>query len=172
MDTVRADDTHPSPPVVQDFAQQFGRLGGQAGEEAWLLSHRPLWGLEPARTGTGLEVFNATLQQASHNSLPPGVQLVLTGHIHLAEVLSFGGVRAPQMVTGIGGTLLLPDIDQDVVGMDVAGAVLTSATITSAHGFVTFERESAGWSATLRDVNGRPQPRGHCRVEHKEATCQ
>jgi hypothetical protein len=75
------------------------------------------------------------------------------------------------MVAGIGGTLLLPDIDQDVVGMDVAGAVLTSATITSAHGFVTFEREAAGWNATLRDVNGRPQPGGHCRLEHKQATC-
>jgi hypothetical protein len=172
MDTVRADDTDPSPPVVQDFAQQFSSLEGQAGEQAWLLSHRPLWGLEPAKAGAGLEVPNATLQQASNNSLPPGVQLVLTGHIHLAEVLSFGGARAPQMVAGIGGTLLLPDIDQDVVGMDIAGAVLTSATITSAHGFVTFEREPAGWSATLRDVDGRPQPGGRCRVEHKEAVCQ
>jgi hypothetical protein len=171
MDTVLADDTDPSPPIVQDFARQFAGLSGEAGADAWLLSHRPLWGLEPPTAGTGLQVFNATLQQASHNSLPPGVQLVLTGHIHLAEVLSFGGARAPQMVAGIGGTLLLPDIEQDVVGMDVAGAVLTSATITSAHGFVTFEREAAGWNATLRDVNGRPQPGGHCRLEHKQATC-
>jgi calcineurin-like phosphoesterase family protein len=172
MDTVRADDTHPDPAIVADFAQQFSALSSQAGDDAWLLSHRPLWGLEPAMAGAGLEVPNATLQQASNNMLPPGVQLVLTGHIHLAEVLSFGGARAPQLVAGIGGTLLLPDIDQDVVGMDVAGAVLTSATITSEHGFVTFEREPHGWSATLRGVDGRPQPGGRCRLEHKEAVCQ
>jgi hypothetical protein len=170
MDTVRADDTHPSPAIVQDFAQQFSELSNEAGDEAWLLSHRPLWGLVPS--GTGLEIFNATLQKASNNTLPPGVQLVLTGHIHLAEVLSFGGSRPPQVVAGIGGTLLLPDIDQDVVGMDVAGAVLTSATITSAHGFLTFERRAAGWRATIRDVNGSPQPGGHCRVDQKEATCR
>jgi hypothetical protein len=171
MDTVRADDTHPSPPVVQDFARQFSTLARQAGGNAWLLSHRPLWGLVPAKGGRGFQVFNATLQRASKNTLPPGVQLVLTGHIHLAEVLSFGGVRAPQMVAGIGGTLLLPGIGQDVVGMDLAGAVLTSATITSAHGFVTFERRSTGWRATLRDVNGSPQPGGDCRVDHRKATC-
>jgi hypothetical protein len=170
MDTVRADDTHPTPPIVQDFARQFSALSHEAGDDAWLLSHRPLWGLVPS--GTGLQVFNATLQQASNNTLAPGVQLVLTGHIHLAEVLSFGGSRAPQVVAGIGGTLLLPDIDQDVVGMDVAGAVLTSATITSAHGFLTFERKTAGWSATIRDVNGGPQPGGHCRVEPKKMTCR
>jgi hypothetical protein len=171
MDTVRADDLDPSPPVVQDFAQQFSALTSEAGDDAWLLSHRPLWGLVPVSGGTGVQVFNATLQQASNNTLPPGVQLVLTGHIHLAEVLSFGASRAPQMVAGIGGTLMLPEIDQDVVGMDVAGAVLTSATITSQHGFVTFEREPAGWRATIRDVNGRPQPGGRCRVDDKEATC-
>jgi hypothetical protein len=130
-----------------------------------------MWALAPGSSGTDLRVFNATLQEASQNTLPPGVQLVLTGHIHLAEVLSFDGVRPPQIIAGIGGTLLLPEIDEDVVGKDVADAILTAAMITSDHGFMTFERRSAGWAATIRDVNGRPQRTGHCRVEHKEAVC-
>jgi hypothetical protein len=171
MDTIQADDTDPSPPVVQHYAQQFMALAGEAGGNAWLLSHRPMWGLAPDGSATDLRVFNATLQDASQNTLPPGVQLVLTGHIHLAEVLSFDGGRPPQMVAGIGGTLLLPDIDEDLVGKEVAGAVLTAATITSNHGFITFERRPHGWAATIRDVNGRPQHTGHCRVEHKEAVC-
>jgi hypothetical protein len=174
MDTVRADDTNPSPPVVQDFAQQFSDLAGEAGDTAWLLSHRPMWGLVPGAAPADLadlQVFNATLQQASGNVLPRGVQLVLTGHIHLAEVLTFEGNRPPQMVAGIGGTLLLPEIDQELVGRDVAGAVLAAATIRSGHGFITFERRSSGWAATIRDVSGRPQHAGHCRLEDKEAAC-
>jgi hypothetical protein len=171
MDTVQADDTNPSPPVVQHYAQQFRVLAGEAGPNAWLLSHRPMWALDPGQSGTDLQVFNATLQQASQNTLPPGVRLVLTGHIHLAEVLGFSGGRPPQMVAGIGGTLLLPDIEQDVVGMDVAGAVLTTATITSDHGFITFEPRRHGWAATIRDIDGRPLPTGHCRIEQKQARC-
>lgn len=171
MDTVQADDTDPSPPIVQDYAQQFRALAGEAGPNAWLLSHRPMWALAPGGSATDLRVFNATLEQASQNTLPPGVQLVLTGHIHLAEMLSFDGGRPPQIVAGIGGTLLLPEIDEDVVGKDVADAVLTAATSISDHGFITFERRSPGWAATIRDVDGQPQGTGHCRVEHKEATC-
>jgi hypothetical protein len=171
LDSVLADDTAPTPPIVQAYAAQFRALADVAGPNAWLLSHRPMWALVPGGSGTDLRVFNATLQEASQNTLPPGVQLVLTGHVHLAEVLSFDGGRPPQMVAGIGGTLLLPEIDADVVGRDVAGAVLTAATITSGHGFITFEPRRQGWAATIRDVDGRPQRNGHCRVEHEQATC-
>jgi hypothetical protein len=172
MDTVNADDTTPDPAVVQAYAQQFDALGSGAGGDAWLLSHRPIWGLVP--TGSGAmkpKVFNATLEQASRNMFSPEVLLVLTGHVHLAEVLSFGGTRPPQMIAGIGGTLLLPEIGENVVGMDVADATLAAATITSEHGFITLEQQQEGWTATIRNVDGEPQRTGRCRIESRGATC-
>ena len=172
MDTVNADDTTPTPALVQAYSGQFTSLGsGMAGAD-WLLGHRPIWGLVPGNSGAmKVKVFNATLEQASRNTLPPDVQLVLTGHVHLAEVLSFSGTRPPQMIAGIGGTLLLPEIDENVVGMDVADATLTGATIKSEHGFITLEAQQGGWAATIRNVDGEPQPAEQCNLQERQATC-
>jgi hypothetical protein len=172
MDTVTANDTTPDQTVVQAFAEQFSKLGIEAEENAWLLSHRPIWGLLPGDSADAKpKVFNATLQQAARNTLPFGVQLVLTGHVHLAEVLSFSGPRPAQMIAGISGTLLLPQIDQNVVGMDVDGVPLAAATIRSEHGFITFEHQQNGWTATIRDVEGKPQTNGQCHLKERAAIC-
>jgi hypothetical protein len=172
MDTVDADDTTPAPALVQAYADQLTSFGSGTAGADWLLGHRPIWGLVPGNSGAmKVKVFNATLEQASRNTLPPDVQLVLTGHVHLAEVASFGGTRPPQMIAGIGGTLLLPEIGENVVGMDVADATLAAATIKSAHGFITLEAQQDGWAATIRNVDGQPQPAGQCRLQNRQATC-
>jgi hypothetical protein len=114
-------------------------------------------------------VINQTLEAASSNSLPSGVRLVLTGHIHLAEVLSFAGNRAPQMVAGISGTLLLPQITAPIVGTDVAGETVTAAKVLSRHGFFTFDLGAWGWAVTIRDVNGKAMTR--CRLRGRSAVC-
>jgi hypothetical protein len=108
LDTALAGD---KPPLNPDpYVSQFAALRAMAGPNAWLLAHKPMWGLLPDSSGAGVTVLNPTLQAASGNLLPPGVRLVLTGHIHLAEVLGFAGDRPPQIVAGISGTLLLPQI--------------------------------------------------------------
>ena len=109
------------------------------------------------------------VQAASRNSLPPGVRLVLTGHIHLAEVLGFAGDWPPQIVAGISGTLLLPEITAPLVGMDVAGETLGTATTLARHGFFTFVPRPRGWAATIRDVDGKPIAR--CRLRGRSAAC-
>jgi hypothetical protein len=65
--------------------------------------------------------------------------LVLTGHIHLAEVLSFTGGRAPQIVAGIGGTRLLPEVTATIVDTILDGERVTHSTTGSTHGFMTLE---------------------------------
>jgi hypothetical protein len=97
------------------------------------------------------------------------VRLVLTGHIHLAEVLGFAGDRPPQMVAGISGTLLLPQITAGLVGMSVAGDTLATATTLARHGFFTFTPRRAGWAATIRDVNGEAIAR--CALRGRSAAC-
>jgi hypothetical protein len=168
MDTALASDKPPLNPAP--YVSQFAAVRKMAGSNAWLLAHRPLWGLLPDSTGAKVTVINQTLEAASNSSLPPGIRLVLTGHIHLAEVLSFTGNRAPQMVAGISGTLLLPQIAAPIVGTSVAGERVTAAKVLSRHGFFTFEPRAGGWAVTIRDVNGKAMTR--CRLRDRSAVCQ
>ena len=167
LDTALASDRAPLNP--DSYVSQFGALRAMAGSNAWLLAHKPMWGLLPDSSGASVTVLNPTLQAASGNSLPPGVRLVLTGHIHLAEVLGFAGVRPPQIVAGISGTLLLPQITAPLVGMDVAGERLATATTLARHGFFTFTPRPSGWAATIRDVDGKAMAR--CRLRGRSAAC-
>ena len=167
LDTALASDR---PPLNPDpYVSQFAALRAMAGSNAWLLAHKPMWGLLPDSTGASVTVLNPTLQAASGNSLPPGVRLVLTGHIHLAEVLGFAGDRPPQIVAGISGTLLLPQITAPLIGMDVSGERLATATTLARHGFFTFTPRPWGWAATIRDVDGKTMAR--CRLRGRSAAC-
>ena len=167
LDTALASDRPPLNP--DSYVSQFAALRAMAGSNSWLLAHKPMWGLLPDSSGASVTVLNPTLQAASGNSLPPGVRLVLTGHIHLAQVLGFAGDRPPQLVAGISGTLLLPQITAPLVGMDVAGERLATATTLARHGFFTFTPRPWGWAATIRDVDGKAMRR--CRLRGRSAAC-
>jgi hypothetical protein len=158
LDTAMASD---KPPLNPDpYVSQFAALRAMADSDAWLLAHS---------SGASVTVLTPTLQAASGNSLPPTVRLVLTGHIHLAEVLTFAGERPPQIVAGISGTLLVPQITTPLVGMDVAGERLTTATTLAQHGFFTFVPGPRGWAATIRDVDGKPI--AHCQLRGHSTAC-
>jgi hypothetical protein len=167
LDSALASEKPPLNP--EPYVSQFDALRAMAGANAWLLAHRPLWGLLPDATGASVSVLNPTLQAASGNVLASGVRLVLTGHIHLAEVLGFAGDRPPQMVVGISGTLLLPQITAPLVGMSVAGDRLATATTIARHGFSTFTPRRGGWEVTIRDVSGAAMAR--CRLRGRSAAC-
>jgi hypothetical protein len=167
LDTAMASD---KPPLNPDpYVSQFAALPAMAGSNAWLLAHKPIWGLLPDPSGANVTVLNPTLQAASGNSLPPEVRLVVTGHIHLAEVLTFTGERPPQIVAGISGTLLLPQITAPLVGTDVAGEGLATATTLARHGFITFVPGPQGWAATIRDVDGNAI--AHCQLRGRSTAC-
>jgi hypothetical protein len=66
MDTVQAGDTTRSAAVViERYRQDFERVKSLATGPTWLVSHRPLWGLQPiVADGSQVEVLNVTVQQA------------------------------------------------------------------------------------------------------------
>jgi hypothetical protein len=97
---------------------------------------------------------NATLQAASANSLAPFITLVLTGHLHLLETLSFATGRPPQLIVGNGGTALDPTITLPLVGTEIAGATVAEGMALDRFGFMTLERSERGWLGTVRDVDG------------------
>ena len=126
------------------------------------MTHRPLWGVgqsNRAKDGPSLFQRNATLQAASANDLPPSISLVLSGHVHLFETLSFAAGRPPQLIVGQGGTTLDPAITLPFVGTEIAGATVAEGMAIDRFGFTTLERSDSGWQVAARDVDGTPMGR-------------
>lgn len=178
MDTVQADDTTRSPDVViNHYARDLERAAELATGNTWLVSHRPIWALRPASDDGSLvvEPINVTVQDALNRSLlrgelPRTVELVLTAHIHVGEVLSFTGPRPPQMVVGIGGTRLLPAVTDGLVGIEIDGEKVTEALMVSSHGFFAFEpRPGRTWKTSILDETGRKL--AGCRLADKTTRC-
>lgn len=108
------------------YAAQLGSIAARLdGRPAWLIGHRPIWGVEGTTTtppyqcnnqpGTGAPqtygVLNRTLQCALAD--PPAgallskLDLLLAGHMHRFESLSFaaGSGRPPTLIVGNSGVL-------------------------------------------------------------------
>ena len=162
MDSSNAPDANPTPNDVAPYTAQFRAMRPAAG--SWLVTHRPIWGLVTKKTATAdgraLFIRNQTLQKALafNNGQPPaGISMILSGHIHLWEALSFSDRRAPQFVLGSGGTLLAHDVKKKLRdGISIGGATVTS-DVEQAWGFTVFERgdNASPWQATLRDAAGK-----------------
>jgi Calcineurin-like phosphoesterase len=165
------DDSAPSA-LVAFFANQFAALRQAPSTNAWLVTHRPIWGSGQSNSGThGPSLFqlNATLQAASGHSLAPSITLVLAGHLHLFELLRFAAERPPQLIVGNGGTALDPAITSPLVGREIAGASVVEETTQARFGFLTLERSGRGWVGTVCDVDGNAMVR--CTITDERVTC-
>jgi hypothetical protein len=124
--------------------------------------HHPIRGLgqsDSVEGGPSQFQLNATLQAASSDGLVQAITLVLSGHLHLFEALSFGAGRPPQLIVGHGGTALDPTITLPFVGREVGGVRVTHGMALDRFGFATLEPSDHGWTATARDANGRAMAR-------------
>lgn len=158
LDSSAADDYEVQPVQVAEYRRQFTALHGMASGNAWLLTHDPLWVFGHLGVENGVEQLfrdNENLQEASAGLLPPGLQLVVAGHIHLFEALSFREPLPPQLVVGNGGTALDPPITTPLAGLEIGGATVAAGVMRDAFGYVTMQPSSGGWSANLRTIDDR-----------------
>ena len=92
------------------------------GKETWLVTHRPLLGVKKYRPKTSAlcsathdtqqkyDCITRTLEYAVKEGLkgklPQGMRLILSGHIHLFQSLTFApGGYPPQLIVGNGGSI-------------------------------------------------------------------
>lgn len=173
LDGSNANDFEAAPDQVAIYATQFAALRQMARGNAWLLTHRPMWIFGHAGEKDGVEQLfrdNPTLQAASQNSLPAEVQLVLSGHIHLFELLGFTGDRPPQVCVGNSGTLLDHSIRYPLSGLQIAGATVALGKVIDQFGFLTLERSGEDWVVTARDVKGVPSSK--CLLRGRVVNCE
>jgi hypothetical protein len=179
LDSAAADDYVLQPAQVDQYRRDLtalveaAALNQRARDSAWLLTHDPLWVFGHAGVENGTEQLftdNANLQAAARGLLPEGLQLVLSGHIHLFEALDFGGPRPGQLVVGMSGTALDPPLTTPLTGLAIDGiTVAQGSVLTQQFGYVTMERDGDGWQTAVRDVSGGVIRT--CRAEHRRLLC-
>lgn len=172
LDSSAASDTSVDPVQAAVYRQQYEVIRRLAGRRAFLVTHRPMWAFGHAGEQDGQEVLfrdNPTLQAASDNALPASVEAVLSGHIHVFQLLGFDAARPPQLVVGNSGTELDPVVTTPLAGLEIAGATVATGNTLAEFGFTTLEAAGDGWLLTWRDMDG--ERLGACTLAGTEVRC-
>ncbi len=161
--------------------QRFDALARQASYNIGV-NHHPILGLHAKQNDDGtLEVLGgepgvqAALRTQDGQLLPAGMQMLLSGHVHLWEQISFAGEQPSQFIAGFSGTF------EDVVALptplpvDVRpapGAVIEHlSTWLKDFGFMTMERSGADqWEVAVWNARGEQQNR--CHVSGRKSQCE
>jgi hypothetical protein len=162
-----------------DLASVLAAVGTNA--TAIFTTHKPAYGLVtgmPTSGGDATEqyLFNGLLNGGA--GVPYSVGLFLSGHIHQFEYLNFSDYTryAPQLIVGVGGTLLdtptappaLTDAYQDqAFTLHDGTSSTTSAEVTHAYsqaefGFAVLHATPAGYLADVYSIGA--SRRGRCRI--------
>ncbi|WP_299495167.1 metallophosphoesterase [uncultured Shewanella sp.] len=151
------------------FSQQLKTLAPQYNKPAWLLSHRPFWGFGASDTGTTLTKQTSQLQAAVKTSpLPEFINLIISGHIHLAEILDFDGNRPVQVIAGNGGNML---VSRTPKAIKIDNMAIKQSKVLYQYGFIVMESdEKNDWRLSFRDVEGRELEA--CLLEEDQLFCE
>jgi len=168
VDSAVADDNNPIADQIAAYQSQFDKVRQMATGNAWLLTHRPLWTI---RAGSAT---NVVMQTASNNSLPDGIQMVLSGHTHIFQTYTFDPKHAPQIVIGNGGDVLNAVVPAStLLGKTTGSAQIVQATSQTHYGFSTVSLTgpgtSPGWTIVDRAVDGSAATT--CQVANKAVSC-
>jgi len=160
----------PDDPRAIHYAQNQSEIEAIAKQKphTFLANHHPLLAFAAARDKTTGQIVlypgNLGLQsvflRAEPKLFPQGVDLLLNGHIHVLEQLSFGGDYPSELVTGFSGT------QEDIVPLPAhlpptetpaPGAVVQNfSSWVDGFGFAELERVGPGaWRIRIFDAEGR-----------------
>ncbi len=167
VDTSAANDAKVDP---RQLARYTDLLKPFASTNAWLVVHHPLWGLKREKDDKGDVPLTAVLAQAYNAAAMSNIGLVLAGHTHLFEILSFSNGLPPQIVAGDAGTTLAGKIGKDLKGETVFGTQVASGTSRHEFGVTMLERKQKRWNVALR--NPANKTLASCKIDGRTVRCQ
>jgi hypothetical protein len=148
-------------------------LATAGGEPVWLVTHRPVWAIVPAKLGPigPIDVsINPTEQAAVRGLDLSRVQMVVSGHIHEFEALDFGPSRPPQLVAGTGGDITEDGAPTRMTHHPVEIDGKTADLLQFARfGYLVLEREGTGWKGAFHDLDDRVI--ATCLVAERRLSC-
>ncbi len=173
MDTSEIPDDYaatPDPMAVAHYAREFTMVDGLVADSssAWLATHRPVWAVASYLMNNAPEIAftDLTLQTALANSdngrFPETIAMLIAGHVHQFEMLTFTDGRPPQLVFGGGATKLDPEITDAVLAANpsvLQELGVTRSNFTSIHNidFGVIESNDDGWRVTIKDAGGEDE---------------
>ena len=113
------------------------------------------------------ETLWSAWQQAGSAATDP-LSLVIVGHAHLLETLSFTDKRTPLVLVGNGGTAL-DGAPTNGTGMTIGGRTVANFMSSETFGFIAATRTPAGWTFDIRDTEGKSQTK--CAVTMEAIVC-
>lgn len=179
LDSASAVDAAVDAKQVPVYEQQLATVSQLSGNNAWLLTHKPIYGVDATAPGQAPDIAatNMTIAAAAKNGYPAGIKGIFAGHIHLFAALSFAAQtttgRPSQWIIGNGGAQLDPAFTLSFDSLRIAGETLDPASglATDAFGFSTFEPLGGDqWAVTARDRNGYTMV--NCGFAGKAASCK
>ena len=155
------------PEQLRAYTAQLASLHAH---DAWLVDHHPFWALRPGRNGAPPVAETEVLQRAWDQAAPHGIDIVLSGHTHVFELLGYGPQRPLQIVAGDAGTKLDPGVPQRVNGADIYGIMVEESENEDQFGYTFLTRTVTGWSLSLRDPQSRQLL--SCAIKDRKAQCK
>jgi hypothetical protein len=163
-----------------DLYRKMDKLSEQAAYNIGV-NHHPILGFsakEDASGNVSLMPGNGGLQSVFGTInplyLPPRINAMLSGHVHVWEEVSFSSPHPTQFVAGFSGT------SEDTVPLPATlsadqapapGAIVDHfSSWVNGFGFMTMERRGANqWDVKIWDVNGKQV--NSCKIEGKKSVC-
>ena len=168
FDSAAADDTKPDPKRVAVYAAQFAQLLANAPKGSWLLTHRPVWALAKGKAAG--DTVNQTEEAAIKGHIPPGLDMVVSGHLHDFTSYSFGPQRPAQLIVGVGGDTMAALPSEKLAGATIDGLRTTKGFALERFGFFVMERNGTGWSGTLYDPDDKTVL-AQCTIAGRDLDC-
>jgi hypothetical protein len=146
------------------YAGQLGVLGKETRKGSWLMLHHPIWAVD--YTDQVTEMMWTAWNQAGSAISP--LSLVLAGHVHLLEVLSYSDNRVPHVIVGNGATSL-DGPPSNAQGTTIGGRTVSSFLVDDDFGFIAATRTATGWTFDIRDSTGKSKTK--CAVTEQGIVC-
>jgi len=185
MDTAAAPNKALSPedPKAALFAGDWDAMAVLAARRprSFMVNHQPILAFAAVKGSDGLPALRpgnlalqSVYQRKSPDLVPPGVQTLLSGHVHVWEALSFKGDLPSQFVTGFSGTqediVPLPETLGPTDAPAPGAAPAAFSSWVDGFGFMTLERRGRGsWSVQVRNVAGAVV--NTCAIKGRRTTC-
>ena len=155
------------PGQVKLFASELTALHAQ---NAWLVDHHPFWAFKPGKPGSPAIAETDVLQRAWEQSSPQGIGMVLSGHTHVFELLSYGKDRPLQIVAGDAGTSLDHGVRRRMNGFEIYGMMVEQSEDADEFGYTLLSKTKTGWDLSLRNLKTKEVL--NCAIQGRTAKCK
>jgi len=157
MDDADAPDTSVDAAVVPIYAGEFAAIAKPDAPPAWLLMHRPIWGVVSGPLGLGVGGNRTLIAALEGVGVPTAVQLMLSGHIHSFEAMNYAPAAPPQIVAGNGGDTLdrAPRDLKGAIFQGGSGVTVKDGLSLPGFGFLLMDYRAPKWTIGLYGADGR-----------------